>query len=93
MQNLRGKESTQMNKKKFTQEELNNQISKRLMREKRRLDFELEQKLLKIEVVGKLEKQNIPLEFAQFIMVSKNSVRAYQTLERFITTWHKCVRK
>jgi len=90
MQNLQSKDSIQT-EKMFTQEEVNNKISKRLAREKRQLHRELEQELLKIEVIGKLEQQNIPLEFASFIIVSKNSVRTYQILERFITVWHKCV--
>ena len=89
MQNL----STKVNQKMFTQEEVNNKIRKRLVRKKRQMNYDLEQKLLKIEVLGKLEQENIPLEFVQFIMVSKNASRTYQTLERFITTWHNCVHK
>ena len=93
MQNLQSKDSIQTEEKTLTQEEVNNKISKRLARKKRQLRRELEQKLLKIEVLGKLEQQNTPLGFASFTMVSKNSMKTYKTLERFINIWRKCVKK
>ena len=75
----------------FTQEEVNLMMRKRLKRVKRKFDREFEHKLLQIEVIGKLGKENIPARFSQFIMVSKNHDRTRQTLEKFITVWRETV--
>ncbi|MCL2559382.1 MAG: DUF4355 domain-containing protein [Turicibacter sp.] len=83
---------TKTSKILLSQEEVNDKMNKRLAREKRQLDRKLEDKRLEIEVMGKLAQENIPLEFAPFIMVSKNTKRTYQTLASFISAWHASVR-
>lgn len=92
MRPFKNEDSVQRNAKLLTQEEVNNNISKRLAREKRRSTRELEQERLKFEVMGKLQNENIPLEFTSFILVSENAKRTQETLDSFITTWRRCVK-
>lgn len=73
----------------FTQEEVNQMMRKRLTRVKRGFDREFEYKILQIEVLGRLKKENIPTSFAQFIMLSKNQKRTCKTLEQFIKVWRE----
>lgn len=73
----------------FTQEEVNHMIRQRLTRAKRGFDREFEYKMLQIEVLGRLKKENIPTSFAQFIMLSKNQKRTRKTLEQFIKVWRE----
>lgn len=88
---LKNDESTEEIKVKtmFTQEEVNQIIRQRLTRVKRGFDREFEYKILQIEVLGKLKKENIPTSFAQFIMFSKNQKRTRKTLEQFIKVWRE----
>jgi len=73
----------------FTQEEVNLLMRKRLTRVKRGYDKDFQFKMLQIEVLGRLKKENIPTCFASMIVVSKNENRTRKTLEQFVQMWHE----
>ena len=89
MQNEKGRDSKSQNEVVFTQEEVNNIMRKRLKRAKHNFNRDFEMKLLQIEVIGRLGKENIPTRFAEFIMVSKNHKRTRKALEKFVAVWHQ----
>ena len=55
----------------FTQEEVNAMVSKRLKREKKQVERQVEAQLLEKEVLGILRKENIPTSLSQFVISSK----------------------
>jgi len=77
----------------YSQEEVNQILSKRLTRANGRFEREFQHKMLQIEVQGRLKKENIPTSFAKFIFVSKNENRVRANLESFIKTWCENTKK
>ena len=74
----------------YAQEEINHILRNRLARVKGHYEREFQFKLLQIEVLGKLKKENIPTIFAQFLITSKNEKKIRANLESFVKTWHEC---
>ena len=66
----------------FTQEEVNAMVSKRLKREKKQVERQVEEQLLEKEVLGILRKENIPASLSQFVISSKGEKQTCQALEQ-----------
>lgn len=90
MQN--GITTAETGQKLFTQEEVNSMLRKRLNREKRQVDRKVEEKLLEKEVVGILQKENIPISLLQFVVSGKNEKQIRKALEKLVSIWHTDVK-
>lgn len=71
----------------FSQDEVNQMISKRMKRATQGFEKDFQLRLLQIEVLGTLKKEKIPTSFGPFIIVSKNEKRIRNNLEQFIKIW------
>lgn len=79
-------------KKLFTQEEVNEIIRKRLIRERQTFNQKTKAYDLHIEVISKLSDMQIPVAFSKFI-ITKCCKQSSINLENFISIWRSSDRK
>ena len=72
--------------KKFTQEEINLIIKKRLERAKKKWEKTSKQKLKELELENQLMRRNIPIEFSKLIKIEGKDV-TNQNLNTFQNQW------
>jgi hypothetical protein len=84
--------TAETSQKLFTQEEVNAMVSKRLKREKKQIERQVEEKLLEKEVSRIVQKENIPVSLLQFVISGKNEKQVRGDLEKLVSIWNEDVK-